>query len=137
MTIHPETDPDHAAVFAVHETAFGRSDEARIAARLRGDTQAFVPELSLVARQNGIIVGHVIFSVGQVVGERETVPVLALGPIGVLPAHQKQGIGSALIHSGIEKAMNLGYPAIVLLGHPSYYPRFGFLPVRLPVPRAG
>jgi len=112
-----------AAIRRVHELAFGRPDEARIADAVR-ETDAFVPELSLVAESRCEIVGHVLLSYARL-GEGR---VLLLGPIGVRPDRQRQGIGSALVEEGLRRADERGEPMVVLEGDPRYYSRLGFLP---------
>jgi putative acetyltransferase len=86
------------------------------------ETDAFVPALSIVAEEGGRVVGHVLVSYFEVEGRR----VLQLGPIGVLPERQGQGIGSALMRAAIQKADELLEPLILLEGNPAYYGRFGF-----------
>ena len=123
MIVRAETPADYAALRALELAAFAPSTvEAEIADRLRaaGD---HLPELCLVAEDDGLV-GHVMLSRAHV----EQHPVLALGPIAVDPARQRQGIGSALMHAAIERAGVTDYPLIALLGHPAYYPRFGFVP---------
>ncbi len=89
----------------------------------------YVPELALVAEENGIVVGHVMFSYATLVGDNER-RVLELAPVAVTAERQRDGIGSALIREGIARAEARGEPLIVVLGHPGYYPRFGFEPAR-------
>jgi putative acetyltransferase len=130
MSVRQETPEDHTAVRRVHTEAFARQGpdgpvppEVALADELR-ETTAFIPQLSLVACVGSQLVGHVI-STRATVGP-EAFPVLGLGPIGVLRAHQRQGIGSALVKATIEIADTMGEPLIVLLGDPGYYHRFGF-----------
>ena len=123
VTIRTESEADHPAVRDVHQRAFGQEDEALLVERLR-NSSAFVPELSLVATLDGGVVGHVILSRARL-DERS---VLALGPIGVAPEQQRRGIGAALIRACIDRAATLGEDLVILLGHPEYYPRFGFVP---------
>lgn len=122
--------------FAIHQlvaAAFGQEDEARLVDRLRVDGDALA---ELVADDGGAIVGHTMFTrlgIGAVTGA-------ALAPLAVAPARQRRGIGGALIRAGIERCRALGVPAIVVLGHADYYPRFGFsaaLAARLDSPFAG
>ena len=120
--IRPEREADFPAVLRVHRDAFGQDDVPRIVELLR-PSDAYVPELSLVAELDGEIVGHVILSRGHLDERR----VLALGPIGILPAHQRSGIGSELMRVSLRRAGELGHELVVLLGHPWYYPRFGFV----------
>jgi predicted N-acetyltransferase YhbS len=88
---------------------------------------AFLKDLSLVACNDEIIVGNIIYSKAKVINEEQKeFEVLCMGPIGVLPASQRQGIGSLLMNYSIEKARQLGYQAIIIFGDPHYYHRFGF-----------
>lgn len=94
-------------------------------------TAAFLPDLSLVAEPDGRIVGHVLVSRGFV--ERRVgrpLPILVLGPIAVHPVRQRAGIGAALMRRAIGRAVTRAEPLIALLGHASWYPRFGFEPAR-------
>lgn len=105
--------------------AFGRRAEAELVDKLR-ESHGFVHQLSLVADRSGVILGHVMFT--HVTLEADPpVQVLALAPVSVFPAFQKRGIGSALISHGLAIADELGEPLVVVLGHPEYYPRFGFV----------
>lgn len=83
----------------------------------------FVPELSLVAEAEGEIIGHVLLSYVDLAGER----VLELGPISVVPHLQRQKIGSLLVREGVRRAELRGETLVLALGHPEYYPRFGFV----------
>lgn len=85
-----------------------------------------IPELSLVAVVDGMVVGHIICSKAEVKTDKGVTPVLNFGPISVLPEMQRKGIGKALITNMIEKATQLGYGAILFFGRPEYYPQFGF-----------
>ena len=125
VLIRRERPSDADTIRALQRAAFAPSehDHGRLVDELRADGDA-VAALSLVAEVDGVVVGHVVCSYGQVDGRR----CLGLGPIGVLPEHQGHGVGSALMDAVIAAADGLGEPAIVLLGHASYYPRFGFEP---------
>ena len=112
------TPDDAAAIHAVHLAAFGREYEARIP----GEVDAVI---SLVAEEDGEVVGHVLVSRFGLEGSERGV--LGLGPIGVLPAHQGRGIGSALVRAALDGARELGEPVVVLEGSPAYYSRFGFV----------
>ncbi len=139
MNIRQELPADYDAVYRVVQEAFagaGHSDgtEQDLVAALR-QSGAFVPELSLVAEEDGQILGHILFTRAQV-GSRT---VLALAPLSVLPAHQRQGTGLALMERGHGLAARLGYDYAVVLGHPAYYPKAGYLPaedfgIRAPFP---
>jgi len=127
VIVRPETVRDQEAIRRVNELAFGRPAEAVIVDTLRGST-TYVPELSVVAEADGQIVGYALFSEVTVRGQPGSWTLVALGPIAVLPEFQKQEIGRQLIETGLKRAAELGYGAAVLIGHPTYYPRFGFVP---------
>ncbi|HVF05418.1 MAG TPA: N-acetyltransferase [Frankiaceae bacterium] len=123
MILRRATHADAPAVWDVHRAAFERALEADLAERLRTDGD-LLPALCFVAVAGDDVVGNVAVSRGRV-GDA---PVPALGPIGVLPAHQGRGIGSALVHAVIGGAEALGEQCVALLGSPGYYGRFGFGP---------
>lgn len=126
MMIRPERLDDGAVVGALLERAFGRPDEAAIATALRGSAE-YLPELALVAVEDDDIVGHIMFSRALVDGERPGQAAL-LAPMAVEPSRQGQGIGTALVRAGLARCRDSGVALVVLLGHPTYYPRFGFVP---------
>jgi putative acetyltransferase len=125
MTVRPETSADHEAIRHVNRLAFGQDDEARLVDALRNGGYA---RLSLLAEQGGQVVGHILFSDLPILTEAGTVPALALAPMAVLPEFQKQGIGSALVRKGLDECRLRGHQIVVVLGHPHFYPRFGFSP---------
>jgi putative acetyltransferase len=123
--VRPEAAPDHDGIRRVHELAFAPSPaEARLVDLLRaaGD---LVPGLCLVAVEGGEVVGHIAYSRARLESGHE---VLSLAPMGVLPDRQRRGIGSALVRESLERAAATDFPLVVVLGHPGYYPRFGFEP---------
>ena len=127
MILRRELPGDRAAVAAVHLAAFARPDtedvpEARLVSDLHDDGSV-IPGLSLVAMLGGDVVGHVMCSRASV----DDKPCLGLGPIGVLPPRQRCGVGLALMHGALAAADALNEPAVVLLGDPGYYRRFGFV----------
>ena len=124
MHVRPERPTDAPAVRAVNEAAFESSIEADIVEALRGNVE---PLVSLVAESGGRILGHVLFSPVSLRGG-SNVRLMALGPMAVLPTHQRQGIGSDLVRKGLDRCRQIGCDAVVVLGHPQFYPRFGFLP---------
>lgn len=124
MRIRPEDPNDLAAVHAVNEAAFETSAEADLVDALRGKAQ---PLISLVAEVAGSIVGHILFSPVKLADQSGHM-LMGLGPMAVIPQHQRQGIGSALVREGLNRCAALGCDAVVVLGHPAYYPRFGFVP---------
>jgi putative acetyltransferase len=138
VLIRRETAGDVDAIDALHRQAFEGPVEADLVHALRADA-GWVPALSLVAEEaGGGIAGHVVCTEGSLDG----IAVLGLGPIGVLPARQRTGVGQALMHAVIAAADALDYPLVVLLGHLDYYPQFGFVPaaqlgVAAPDPRWG
>jgi len=122
MLIRPERDSDKAAVYAVNASAFGTSIEADLVDRLR----AQVPEtISLVAEDREEIVGHILFSPVTVRSD-SVINMMGLAPMAVTPACQRRGIGSALVRAGLQRCTATGVSAVVVLGHPLFYPRFGF-----------
>ena len=121
IEIREERPADIAAIREVNAQAFGQNLEGNIVDALRSNGAVL---LSLVAILRGRVVGHIMYSpssIGSTVGA-------ALGPMGVLPAHQRQGIGSRLIDAGNRKLEVAGCPFILVVGHAAYYPRFGFRP---------
>ncbi|MGD9873909.1 MAG: GNAT family N-acetyltransferase [Kiritimatiellia bacterium] len=125
VIIRPEKPADIPAVRALNEAAFGQTVEADIVDAVRAECRSAV---SLVAEDEGRIVGHIFFSPVVVSDDMESVRGMGLAPMAVLPERQRQGIGSALVREGIEKLRQKGCPFIVVLGHPAFYPRFGFMP---------
>jgi putative acetyltransferase len=121
--IRRERPSDAEAVFAVHAGAFDTPLEANLVTALRADP-GWLPPLSLVAEAAGEVVGHVVCTRADIAGR----PALGLGPLGVLPARQRTGVGAALTHAVLAAADALDEPVVVLLGHTTYYPRFGFVP---------
>lgn len=128
MVIRSEEERDSAAIREVNRLAFGREAEGQLIDALR---QAGAVICSLVAEgEDGTIIGHVLFSPATLDQDGHTIPLAGLGPVAVRPSHQRQGIGDALIRAGLALCRDAGYEAAVVLGHPSYYPRFGFRPSR-------
>lgn len=126
--IRQENRDDSNAVFEVNHLAFGRENEARLVGLLREST-AFVPELSLVATWDNVIVGHILFSKIRILNDdKGEVESLALAPMAVIPGFQQKGIGGQLIRHGLGKARELLYRSVIVLGHEDYYPGFGFVP---------
>ena len=102
-------------------------NEALLARKLRS-RPAFVPELDYVAELNGSIIGNIMYTRSKVIGDGGEWDTLTFGPVSVLPEYQRQGVGSALIQKTLEAARELGHRAVLIFGHESYYPRFGFKP---------
>lgn len=132
IKIRQEQTKDYDTIHKVVELAFRDMEESDhsepfLVDRLR-QTDAFIPELSLVAEADGTIIGHILLTKVHIVSENKSVPSLGLAPVSVLPEYQNQGVGSALIREAHKRAAELGYGSIVLLGHKDYYPRFGYKP---------
>ncbi|MEV6827193.1 N-acetyltransferase [Amycolatopsis sp. NPDC051102] len=129
MLIRRETPAGRAAIHAVHREAFRREPgvtpvEAPLVDELRADGD-LIDTLSFVAVHDGEVAGHVCCSRARV-GD-DTTAAVGLGSLGVLPAHQARGVGSALMHAVLGAADALGHGLVVLLGNPAYYSRFGFV----------
>ena len=114
---------DMAAIRKIHDAAFGGPGEGKLVAELTADG---LDAVSLVATEDARIVGHVFFSPLLVEVNEQPIRALALAPIGIDPAYQSRGIGTALTEAGLAAARQGGWEAVIVLGHPSYYPRFGF-----------
>jgi len=127
VAIRQERPEDAAAIRQVNEQAFGQAEEADIvdALRRRG---AFT--LSLVAILADQVVGHILFTPVTIDSGNSSFEALGLGPMAVLPPYQKMGIGSKLIRAGLDQCRQAGHGIVVVLGHPEYYPRFGFSPAK-------
>ncbi len=125
IAIRPETPDDIPAIRRVNELAFDQPAEAGLVDALR-DHGAVT--LSLVAEVGGEVVGHILFSPGHVVGDHGEADAIALAPMAVLPKHQRTGIGSAMANHGLDLLRHAGHGLVIVLGHPGYYPRFGFVP---------
>ena len=125
MIIRNEAEDDIPAIRAVHASAFPTDAESRLVDRLRAAGRARV---ALVAEADGQVVGHILFTPARIESQdgESVCEGLALAPLAVLPAQQRRGIGSALTRVGIEECRRSGVPYVIVLGHPTYYPRFGF-----------
>jgi putative acetyltransferase len=123
MEIRAENPEDFEAIRTVNIAAFGQENEANLVNRLRGVSFTF----SFVALQADQIVGHIFFSPVSVEGEcPKDLLILGLAPLSVLPKYQRQGIGSSLVQHSLKECAR-SCSAVVVLGHPEYYPRFGFV----------
>ncbi|HEX5467154.1 MAG TPA: N-acetyltransferase [Candidatus Limnocylindrales bacterium] len=116
-----------AAIQAVHLAAFPSSAEADLVEAIRASA-AFVPQLSIVASLDEAIVGHILLSYVTLDTGGGAEEVLELAPMAVTPEHQGEGIGSALVVAGLDAAEIREEPLVLVLGHPWFYPRFGFRP---------
>jgi len=122
--IRVEEKNDCAAVHTLNSSAFETSAEANLVDALRKEAE---PIISLVAEEDNKIVGHIMFSPVTLSGNPD-VNIMGLAPMAVNPKYQRKGIGSALVNAGLEQCKEVGFNAVVVLGHPGYYPRFGFKP---------
>lgn len=123
MIVRAERDADHLAIRVVNEAAFGGREEADLVEALRADRAVL---LSLVAEIDNQVVGHVLFGRMSIESATGLVPAVALAPMAVRPGYQRQGIGSRLVKDGLHLLRSLGERIVIVVGHPAYYPRFGF-----------
>lgn len=129
MIIRQEKIDDYEVVYKLIKDAFNGADysdgtEQDLVEALRKNTEAFIPELSLVAEESGVIIGHILFSKMKVGKDI----VLALAPLSVKFEYQKQGVGAMLINEGHRIAASLGFDYSIVLGSEDYYPKFGYRP---------
>ena len=124
-TVRHEQPRDIPAIRQVHTLAFAQPNEAELVETLR---EACALTISLVALQSDRIVGHIAFSPVTIVSETSTTNAIALGPMAVLPTHQRTGLGTHLVTAGLDACRATAYGVVVVLGHSQYYPRFGFTP---------
>lgn len=134
IKIRRETPLDSSIIAEIYQLAFGRENEGNLVDSIRKSdslrcckADRYIPELSLVAELDGTVVGHILFSYIDLVGQ-ENWRVLGLAPIAVTPQFQNQGIGSALVQAGLAAAEAMGELLVIVLGHPQFYSRFGFEP---------
>lgn len=123
IIIRNEQKGDQDQIHKVNELAFGQAEEANIVDVLRETC----PEgISLVAEVNNEIVGHILFTPAVIGSETDLIKGMGLAPMSVLPDYQNQGIGSQLVKEGLKIVKENGTAFVIVLGHPNYYPRFGF-----------
>jgi len=127
VSIRPETPKDFDSIRYVNEQAFGQKAEAAIVDKLRNRNALTI---SLVATKENEVVGHIAFSPVVIESQCSSFEAVSLAPMAVLPTYQRKGIGSQLVRAGLEECRRLGHEIVVVLGHPDYYPRFGFVPSR-------
>jgi predicted N-acetyltransferase YhbS len=125
IKIEAETEEDYEQITTLHSLAFNRDSEARLVEKLRR-TPIYIRELSLVARYKNTVIGHILFYPIKINSHGKKCVSLALAPISVIPRFQNRKIGTKLIREGLEKARKLGFKSVIVVGHPEYYPRFGF-----------
>ena len=125
MNIREEKISDVEMIWNVNAQAFESEAEANLVNALRDSGISFI---SLVAEEDEEIIGHILFTPVELIGDDSGLKLMGLAPMAVLPKLQKKGIGSQLVKTGIENCLIQGFDAIVVLGHPVYYPKFGFVP---------
>ena len=130
VELRQETIADYTNVFGIIEEAFRKEQysddkEQFLVEKLR-DSDAFIPELSIVAEDHGELVGHILLTKIQIKNDEKAFESLALAPVSVKPGFQRKGIGGQLIKEAHRIAKAMGYKSVVLLGHESYYPKFGY-----------
>lgn len=125
VVVRPETAADFEAIARVVEAAFGKPDEAAIVEAIRA-SDGYLPELALVAEDKGRLIGHTMLSRVGLEGSGRRL--LQLAPMAVVPERQSEGVGFLLGETALEAADRKGEPLVLVLGHPWYYPRFGFRP---------
>ena len=123
IIVRLETQDDICQVRILYEHAFEQAAEARVVDKLR----LTCPEhLALVADDSGTIAGHILFTPSVIEGTGRRVHGMGLAPMAVMQSYRKQGIGSRLVERGLEILRARGCPYVIVLGHPEYYPHFGF-----------
>ncbi len=125
MIIRTEKTEDIDRIGEINIKAFGAESEADLVNALR---KSGIPLISLVAEEDKTVIGHIMFSPVTIDNSCPDISVSGLAPMAVLPDFQRKGIGSLLVKEGLKQCEQAGYSAVVVLGHPEYYPRFGFVP---------
>ena len=125
MNIRDELSSDIEKIWEINIDAFGTEDEANLVNELRSSGCTYI---SLVAETEGKVVGYILFTPVELSGNQNNFKIVGLAPMAVSSQYQNKGIGSKLVKAGLECCKSLGYDAVVVLGHPNYYPKFGFIP---------
>lgn len=125
VTVHPERAEDRAVVTRLLCDACGRGNEAQFVETLRL-TRQFVPALSLVAVRRAEVIGFALFTRVPIMTPAGVLSAVALAPLAVAPAHQREGVGPLLARDGLQRAATAGYPVALALGLPQFYPKIGF-----------
>lgn len=125
MNIREELPSDISKIWEVNSEAFETDAEANLVNALRSSGCTYI---SLVAETEDKVVGHIFFTPVELSGDENKLKIMGLAPMAILSPYQNKGIGSKLVNAGLEHCRSLGYDAVVVLGHPNYYPKFGFVP---------
>jgi putative acetyltransferase len=125
MKIREEQPSDVEKIWEVNSDAFETDAEANLVNALRNSGCTYI---SLVAEIENNVVGHILFTQVELIGNANKLNIMGLAPMAVLTTYQNKGIGSKLVKAGLEQCRSQGYAAVVVLGHPNYYPKFGFVP---------
>jgi len=125
MGIRTEKKTNIEKIWQINVKAFETELEANLVNTIRSSG---ISNISLVYEENNELVGHIFLTPVKLIGDTSGLRLMGLGPIAVKPKDQNKGIGSSLVKAGIQQCLNKGYDAIVVLGHPNYYPKFGFVP---------
>lgn len=127
VKIRSEKNSDYEMIAKINDEAFNQKNESKLIKALRKNP-SFIPELSLVAEKNKEIVGHLLLFPIEIKSGSIKRASLSLAPMSVVPQYQGVGIGSKLVEAGLAEAKKKGFSSVIVLGHPHYYPRFGFKP---------
>lgn len=125
MNVREEIPSDIEKIWEVNSEAFETEAEANLVTALKNSGCTY---LSLVAETKTKVVGHILFTPVELTGNENKLKIMGLAPMAVSSKYQNKGIGSKLVRAGLEHCQSLGYDAVVVLGHPNYYPKFGFVP---------
>jgi putative acetyltransferase len=125
MNIRDELSSDIEKIWDINTDAFGTEEEANLVNELRSSGCSYV---SLVAETEDKVVGYILFTPVKLSGNKNNLKIAGLAPMAVSSQYQNKGIGSKLVKAGLDHCKSLGYNAVVVLGHPNYYPKFGFVP---------
>jgi putative acetyltransferase len=125
MNIRDELSSDIEKIWEINTDAFGTKDEANLVNALRSSGRTYI---SLVAETEERVIGYILFTPVELSGNQNNLKIMGLAPMAVSSQYQNKGIGSKLVKAGLDCCKSLGYDAVVVLGHPNYYPKFGFIP---------
>jgi putative acetyltransferase len=130
ITIRCATDADYAEILGVHESAFGKEQGQEIVDLVTGllSDKTAEPRFSFVADLDGRIVGHILFTAIRLQTSGQNILAQILAPLAVANEHQGKGVGGLLINEGLKQLTASGFELVFVLGHPNYYPKFGFIP---------